>query len=319
MNRRIEKAVGKEANFNKQEHQFLELVKNFYSNARYDRFAEVGNSWEYKLIHKFFADNNIDYERSIFNPSIIQINDSIRKLIGRVVFKVVNYYYKLVKEGSQKSGTYSYELRNDSKAQKIFLHTENSRGLSSIKIDERIAISEILVYLRNTTDKSSYLKFIEEISPLNFDKMEISSYLSVILLENRAPQNLIDAIEDIYAEEDVNIRERIECLDLMTKDNMQVQFDFPYQKRIYTLLQDIKKRKDICIEIITGLQDANCYIDDSKIQEVIKSIIDNANKYLSNEISREVFINDFNDFYRILEDKHVIECWENLILDEEAN
>ena len=105
----------------------------------------------------------------------------------------------------------------------------------------------------------------------------------------------------------------------MTKDNMQVQFDFPYQKRIYTLLQDIKKRKDICIEIITGLQDANCYIDDSKIQEVIKSIIDNANKYLSNEISREVFINDFNDFYRILEDKHVIECWENLILDEEAN
>ena len=90
--------------------------------------------------------------------------------------------------------------------------------------------------------------------------MEISSYLSVILLENRAPQNLIDAIEDIYAEEDVNIRERIECLDLMTKDNMQVQFDFPYQKRIYTLLQDIKKRKDICIEIITGLQDANCYI-----------------------------------------------------------
>ena len=35
--------------------------------------------------------------------------------------------------------------------------------------------------------------------------MEISSYLSVILLENRAPQNLIDAIEDIYAEEDVNI------------------------------------------------------------------------------------------------------------------
>ena len=149
--------------------------------------------------------------------------------------------------------------------------------------------------------------------------MEISSYLSVILLENRAPQNLIDAIEDIYAEEDVNIRERIECLDLMTKDNMQVQFDFPYQKRIYTLLQDIKKRKDICIEIITGLQDANCYIDDSKIQEVIKSIIDNANKYLSNEISREVFINDFNDFYRILEDKHVIECWENLILDEEAN
>lgn len=98
LNRRIEKAVGKKANFNKQEYQFLELVKNFYSNARYDRFAEVGNSWEYRLIHKFFADNYIGYERLISNSSIIPINDSIRKLIGRVVFKVVNYYYKLVKE-----------------------------------------------------------------------------------------------------------------------------------------------------------------------------------------------------------------------------
>lgn len=319
LNRRIEKAVGKKANFNKQEYQFLELVKNFYSNARYDRFAEVGNSWEYRLIHKFFADNYIGYERLISNSSIIPINDSIRKLIGRVVFKVVNYYYKLVKEGSQKSGTYSYELRNDSKAQKIFLHTENSRGLSSIKIDERIAISEILVYLRNTTDKSSYLKFIEEISPLNFDKMEISRYLSVFLLENRAPQYLIDEIEYIYDKEKINIRERIEHLDLMTKDNMQCLFNFPYQKKIYTLLQDIKKREDVSIEIITRLQDANCYIDDSEIQEVIKSIIDNANKYLSNEILREVFINDFNDLYRILEDEHVIEHWENLILDEEVN
>ena len=149
--------------------------------------------------------------------------------------------------------------------------------------------------------------------------MEISRYLSVFLLENRAPQYLIDEIEYIYDKEKINIRERIEHLDLMTKDNMQCLFNFPYQKKIYTLLQDIKKREDVSIEIITRLQDANCYIDDSEIQEVIKSIIDNANKYLSNEILREVFINDFNDLYRILEDEHVIEHWENLILDEEVN
>ncbi|HFR3351818.1 TPA: hypothetical protein ACHU6A_002036, partial [Streptococcus suis] len=122
----------------------------------------------------------------------------------------------LVEEGSNKSGTYSYELRNDSKAQKIFLHMENRRGLSSIKIDERIALSEILIYLRNTSDKSSYLKFIEGIYPLDFDKMEISRYLSIILLEDRIPQDLIDEIEYIYAEKDIKVGERIENLDLLT-------------------------------------------------------------------------------------------------------
>ncbi|HGA1386719.1 TPA: hypothetical protein ACIRJD_002021, partial [Streptococcus suis] len=96
----------------------------------------------------------ISYEESVSDSQVILINDSIRKLIGRVLSRIVKNYYLLVEEGSNKSGTYSYELRNDSKAQKIFLHMENRRGLSSIKIDERIALSEILIYLRNTSDKS---------------------------------------------------------------------------------------------------------------------------------------------------------------------
>ncbi|HFR3430945.1 TPA: hypothetical protein ACHU8H_002030, partial [Streptococcus suis] len=126
---------------------------------------------EYELISKFFSNNQISYEESVSDSQVILINDSIRKLIGRVLSRIVKNYYLLVEEGSNKSGTYSYELRNDSKAQKIFLHMENRRGLSSIKIDERIALSEILIYLRNTSDKSSYLKFIEGIYPLDFDKM----------------------------------------------------------------------------------------------------------------------------------------------------
>ncbi|WP_311154388.1 hypothetical protein [uncultured Streptococcus sp.] len=317
LNARIAKAVGGKDNFNKQEHQFLDLLANFYCNARYDRFAEVGNNWEYKLIHKFFDDNHVEYGGSTLNPSIISINDSIRKLIGRVVSKIAKHYYELVEKGSQKSGTYSYELRNDSKAQKIFYHTENKRGLSAIKIDERIAISEILVYLRNTSDKSSYLKFIEEITPLNFDRMEISGYLSVFLLENRVPQYLIDQIENLYDLENINVRERIEQLELMAKDNMQVSFDFPYQKKIYTLLQDIKQRKDISIETTKQLQEANCYIDDRIIQENIESIIDTANKYLNNEISREFFISSFNDIYRNLENDDVIDLWEYLLYEEE--
>lgn len=316
LHNRIEKAINKKTNFNKQEHQFLELLKEFYSNARYDRFSEVGNNWEYKFISKFFSDNQIGYERSVSDSRVILINNSIRKLIGRVLSKIVKKYYLLVEEGSSKSGTYSYELRNDSKAQKIFLHMENSRGLSSIKIDERIALSEILIYLRNTSDKSSYLKFIEGMSPLNFDKMEISGYLSVILLENRVPQHLIDEIDYIYTEEDIDVRERIANLDLLTKGNMQVLFNYPYLKEVYIILKNVKKLEDISAEATNKLQESNCYIDDSDIQDIIESVIDIANQYRNNEISREVFIDEFNRYYKNLEDEYILEFIADLISNE---
>ncbi|MCB4972100.1 hypothetical protein LGW90_07950 [Streptococcus mutans] len=319
LHNKIEKAIAidKKTNFSKQERQFIELLKEFYSNARYDRFSEVGNNWEYELISKFFSNNQISYETSVSDSRVILINSSIRELIGRVLSKIVKKYYLLVEEGSSKSGTYSYELRNDSKAQKIFLHMENGcRGLSSIKIDERIALSEIIIYLRNTSDKSSYLKFIEGISPLNFDKIEISGYLSVILLENRVPQHLIDEISYIYTEEDIDVGERIKDLDLLTKDNMQVLFDYPYLKDIYIILKDVKKQEDISAEAINKLQESNCYIDDSDTQEVIESIIDIGSQYRNNKISREVFINEFNRHYKNLEDESILEFIGDLISNE---
>ncbi|WP_223213961.1 hypothetical protein [Streptococcus troglodytae] len=277
----------------------------------------MGNNWEYELISKFFSNNQISYETSVSDSRVILINSSIRELIGRVLSKIVKKYYLLVEEGSSKSGTYSYELRNDSKAQKIFLHMENGcRGLSSIKIDERIALSEIIIYLRNTSDKSSYLKFIEGISPLNFDKIEISGYLSVILLENRVPQHLIDEIGYIYTEEDIDVGERIKDLDLLTKDNMQVLFDYPYLKDIYIILKDVKKQEGISAEAINKLQESNCYIDDSDTQEVIESIIDIGNQYRNNKISREVFINEFNRHYKNLEDESILEFIGDLISNE---
>lgn len=124
---RIEKAINKKI-FSKQECQFLELLKEFYSNARYDRFSAVGNRWEYELISKFFSNNQISYEESVSDSQVILINDSIRKLIGRVLSRIVKNYYLLVEEGSNKSGTYSYELRNDSKSSEdIFTYGESPR------------------------------------------------------------------------------------------------------------------------------------------------------------------------------------------------
>ncbi len=67
----------------------LELLKEFYSNARYDRFSAVGNRWEYELISKFFSNNQISYEESVSDSQVILINDSIRKLIGRVLSRIV--------------------------------------------------------------------------------------------------------------------------------------------------------------------------------------------------------------------------------------
>ncbi len=40
---------------------------------------------------------------------------------------------------------------------------------------------------------------------------------------------------------DIKVGERIENLDLLTKNNMQVTFDYPYLKEVYIILEEVKK------------------------------------------------------------------------------
>ena len=168
--------------FSKQENALFELLCKFYNTARYMRF-NIDGDWdkELKLIRTFLkSDSNyVETDTDLFYGNCIEVNENIKKLFGRTLKGIATKYYELIRKGSSKNQTYTYELMDDSKASKIFYSQEKS--LVKDRGNEYLAVKELLIYLRNSKDKTGFLKYVDEIEPLEFDPANLITYLSDIL------------------------------------------------------------------------------------------------------------------------------------------
>jgi hypothetical protein len=113
---------GESISFSARENEFLLLLTHFYNSARYIRF-NIDGEWakEVYLLRPYIAkyvDDNID---DIFNPERLIATDKVKEFFGRVVGSIAKKYYDFIIKGSRINNTYTYELKSDSKAGKIFL------------------------------------------------------------------------------------------------------------------------------------------------------------------------------------------------------
>ena len=118
---RIIKSV--KTSFNNRENDFLKLCTQFYKRARYNRFnINTGECKEVNLfvefVKKYLKPEEIEYH---FIYEKVMVNEKVKSLVGRTLGSIVNKYYSIIRDGANKNGTYTYELRADSKAAKIFL------------------------------------------------------------------------------------------------------------------------------------------------------------------------------------------------------
>lgn len=121
----------------------------------------------------------METDTDLFYGNCIEVNENIKKLFGRTLKGIATKYYELIRKGSSKNQTYTYELMDDSKASKIFYSQEKS--LVKDRGNEYLAVKELLIYLRNSKDKTGFLKYVDEIEPLEFDPANLITYLSDIL------------------------------------------------------------------------------------------------------------------------------------------
>ena len=124
--------------------------------------------------------------------------------IIRVIGGLSKKYYQLVYEGCAKNQTYTYELRSGSKAEKIFLSNYPKNSLQRQKIDERVALKELLVYFRNSKDSNSFTRFLDGIEPLELDIGLVNEYIQEIC-KGIVPQSLIDEVEYLYEENEYSV------------------------------------------------------------------------------------------------------------------
>ena len=154
--------------FDLRECDFLDLLTTFYKESRYNRFnLNSPYCQEKEIMEKYitkYLDEN-DISLSVFSSEIIA-NHEVRELFGSVIGKISTEYYKVLRDIAAKKCTYTYELRSDSKAQKVFLSGCLENSLQEMKITETIALKEFLVFLKNTKESTPFTRFLKTIQPL---------------------------------------------------------------------------------------------------------------------------------------------------------
>jgi hypothetical protein len=200
--------------------EFLDLLGTFYRTFRYDRF-NLSRTWDpekEKAAFRSYLERNLQItleSPSTFLPT--QNTANFRKHIGKVVAKISGQLFGVVKEAASALNLYTYELRSDSKAAKIFLKGECDF------VSEDVLWKELLIFFMNTKATSGLLDYLRSIEPLEFDEALAPDYLQCFQSEE-GKRCVMDELEEHYANLD-NPGERLEQMNLI--GNPMVDFDPP--------------------------------------------------------------------------------------------
>ena len=182
-------------NFASQHNELLQILGKFYKSYRYDRFSiksVFSNSLEtdelLRLLRKHVQ--TIEGKDVVFGEAP-NCPDEVRVFLARVCRKIAVDLYHVIEEATRRLQLYTYELRCDSKAYKVFLCEQ----LDFFKED--LLWREILVYLMNTTDETPELRFIRDIEPLEFDPGLIPEYLECLASDTKKIGH-IEELEELY-------------------------------------------------------------------------------------------------------------------------
>lgn len=285
--------------FNSRENEFLQLLSIFYKSFRYHRFnLESQYNKEERIVAEYIIKYlSVDRVQKHFITNKIVITDDVKDLFGKVVGSISKKCYELVHRGCQKNNTYTYELRSGSKAQKVFLSVHRKNSLREQKITEIIAFKELLVYLKNTNDSNSFLRFLQSIPPLDFDVALLNDYIYEFS-KGIVSQELIDEVECLYEENSYSI-ERIEMVDVIGNPNIMFEFiDLDY---CYQMLNDLISGSCDCNTFAEAFPQKVNLIDD-EIFEGLDDVSELCAGFLDGNKSCEEFIREMLPYHAELEE-----------------
>lgn len=172
----------------------LNLLATFYKSFRYDRFS-LSLDWqpekEKRALRAFLEKHlgeSFEY-RAYATPN----TPRFRKFIGKLVAKLSGQLYQVVETQARALNLYTYELRVDSKAAKIFLSQEHTFEL------EDVLWKELLVFFMNTKESSGVIEYLRSLDPLDFDPALAPDYLRCFQSEE-AKRSVADELECLYDE-----------------------------------------------------------------------------------------------------------------------
>lgn len=197
--------------------EFLSLLSLFYKSWRYDRFSvsDFRNYNKEKCALIAFVEKHLSIKISEEMFNVTPNSPRIKKFLGRTIGKIVEYNYEIIERESSRLNIYTYEIRVDSKAYKIFMRKEYDF------IKEEIFWKELLLFIINKSETNDLLSFFKNKEPLEFDEgmlpQLIASFKSDLL-----KQEHLDMLDVLY-EDLQGKKERLEFLDLIGNENFMLE------------------------------------------------------------------------------------------------
>jgi hypothetical protein len=201
--------------FNAHQYAFLQLLTQFYETCRYDRFNISPNFHKERDWFVSFLFNRLNMEIRVDQAFMDTPNDTrIKKILGRIVGATTRTYYNAIKEQARKLGIFTYELRFNSPAYKLFKGEMKDNSFQELLFEERIAVAEFLVYLLNYDGEEEIRDFIKTIEPLELDLNDLEIYFNDIC-RGEVPVVLVDAVTYHYEKMD-NSNERLKMMNALS-------------------------------------------------------------------------------------------------------
>lgn len=214
----MSRIVGKQKIFDSVHNSFLQILTEFYKSWRYDRYSlnDFQNYDKEKQAIIFFIKKYLKIEINNEFLYSTQNNEQIKKFVGKCIGKIVNYLYDKVQEYSNAEGVFTYEVRIDTKAYKIFIRKEYDF------IHENVLWKEVLIYLLHN-GSNKYLELYKTMPPLDFDDADL------VCLVNTFKNDILkleyaDMLDTLYDEIE-NKKERIDFLDIIGNDGIVLEED----------------------------------------------------------------------------------------------
>jgi hypothetical protein len=189
-------------------HELLQILGKFYKSYRYDRFSidsVFSDSSETADLLRYYSKHipTFDGSHDQFFGEAPSCPNEIGIFTAKVCRKICSVLYKLVHDAAGDINLYTYELRSDSKAYKVFICNELDF------VAEDLLWKEILVFLMNTRADTPELGFLREIKPLDLDPGMIPDYLQCLGSDLKKIEH-IEELKELYRQiEDAGQREEL--------------------------------------------------------------------------------------------------------------
>lgn len=171
--------------------EFLQLLSTFYKTYRYDRYSlhTVDSRSKDKSALLSFLTKHLSMDLNEDGIKIARNEVRIRRFIGKLVGKISGQLYDAIHNAASSKNIYTYEIRHESKASKIFIGKEYTFE------NENILWKEIIVYLMNNNDHTRLLDLIREIVPLELDPGLLPDYLECLGSDTKKISNMDEVVE----------------------------------------------------------------------------------------------------------------------------